>query len=522
MPSSRIGKPERRRRAQERERTLKGAAIVPITTSLPRTVPSICPECRTGIPAEEYVDGGRVMMRKECPEHGLFSDIVFSDAEMFLDLEKWHLADGLGFEDAVSREGSCPERCGICASHTTHTSLANIDLTGRCNLSCGVCFADANRQAYELSFEQAAATLRRLRDQRPAKAMAVQFSGGEPTVHPRFLDIVSEAREQGFSHIQAATNGLKFADPGYAARAREAGLQYLYFQMDGVSDEVFRALRGRDLFETKLRVIESARRAGLRIIFVPTVVKGVNDGQIGDLCRLAFENMDVVSGISFQPMTFTGRYPEEERLLGRFTLSDMAREVGDQTGMTRKDDWFPLGAAAPLVRFAGALAGETFVNHTCHPHCGIMTLLFVDKERNAVPVTRFLDLLPLLEDVDRLAAVTRGGGFKPLSKMKALFALGRHFHAERAPEGLDFTRFLKTLDGFADKKYTWRSEYAAHTYKTFFILGMHFMDAYNYDLERLSRCGVHYSAPDGNLYPFCSYNSGPTHRTRIEDDFARR
>jgi uncharacterized radical SAM superfamily Fe-S cluster-containing enzyme len=507
----------------EGARTLGGAPIVPATRLLPKTVPSLCPECARPIPAEEYVDAGRVMMRKRCPEHGPFTDLVFSDAGMFLALESWQTGDGRGFENAESCEGACPDRCGICSAHTTHTSLANIDLTSRCNLACDVCFADADRQqAYELSFEQAAAALAKLRAQRPAPAFAVQFSGGEPTIHPRFLEIVAEAARQGFSHIQAATNGLKLADPAFAAAAREAGLQYLYLQMDGVTDDVFRTLRGRDLLATKLRAIESARRAGLRIIFVPTVVKGVNDGQVGDLFRLAFENLDVVSGISFQPMTFTGRYPESERLAKRFTLSDLAHAFDAQAGVTQNDDWFPLSAAAPLIRFAGSLAGTTFVNHACHPHCGIMSLLFVDEKRRAVPLTRFLDLKGLLSDVDRLARAGGGGGagFKALSKMKALHALNHHFRGDRAPEGLGFTRFLQTLDGFADKKYTWRKEYAGHTYKTFFVLGMHFMDGYNYDLERVSRCGVHYSAPDGRLYPFCSYNSGPTHRTRVEDALA--
>jgi uncharacterized radical SAM superfamily Fe-S cluster-containing enzyme len=152
-----------------------------------------------------------------------------------------------------------------------------------------------------------------------------------------------------------------------------------------------------------------------------------------------------------------------------------------------------------------------------------MSLLFVDAKRNAVPLTRFLDLKGLLADVDRLSR-SGGGvpGFKALSKAKAFHALHHHFRGDRAPEGLGFTRFLQTLDGFADKKYTWDGGYEGYTYKTFYVLGMHFMDGYNYDLERVSRCGVHYSAPDGRLYPFCTYNSGPTHRTRVEDGLARR
>ncbi|HWU39929.1 MAG TPA: hypothetical protein VN203_19940, partial [Candidatus Acidoferrum sp.] len=136
--------------------------------------------------------------------------------------------------------------------------------------------------------------------------------------------------------------------------------------------------------------------------------------------------------------------------------------------------------------------------------------------RRAVPITRFLDLYRLLKDVDELAGKTRKSRIRILSRVRALRALSRHFHADRAPEGLTFFRFLQTLDGFADKRYSWDDGYRGYTYKTFYVLGMHFMDAYNYDLERVSRCGVHYSSPDGKIYPFCTYNSGPTFRNRVE------
>ena len=499
-------------------RTLEGRPIPPIARSLPRTIPSLCPECLRTIPADEFIEDGRVVLRKTCEMHGTFRDIIFSDAELFLRMEEWHFGDGQGFANpAGEAEGECPHRCGICAWHTSHTSLANVDLTSRCNLACPVCFADANGHPYELSFEQAQETLRRLRAQRPAPAFAVQFTGGEPTVHPRFLDIVASAKAQGFSHIQVASNGLKLGDPDFACRAREAGLQYVYLQMDGTTDDVFLKVRGRALLDRKLAVLQSARKAGLRVIFVPTILKGVNDHQVGDLFRLAFEHLDVLSGISFQPVTFSGRVPEGDRMRQRFTLSDFAREFSAQTGLTHpREDWFPLSSAVPLIRYAGALTGAALVNHTCHPHCGLMTLLFVDQNRQAVPITRFLDLYPLLKDIEGLAAKAPRTRIKALSKLRALRALNRYFHPDRAPEGLTFLRFLQTLDGFADKKYAWDARYRGYTYKTFYLAGMHFMDAYNYDLERVARCGVHYSAPDGKIYPFCSYNSGPTYRKRVE------
>ena len=502
--------------------TLGGENVLPVRTTLPKETSSLCPECLRTISAELFEENGRVMMRKRCPDHGTFTDVIFSDVEMYLRLEQWYFGDGEGFADPVDGLGKeCPNRCGICGSHSTHTSLANIDLTGRCNLSCAICFADANRNPHEPSFEQVVEMLRRLRAQRPAPAFAVQFTGGEPTLHPQFLEIVAKAREMGFSHLQAATNGIRFADPEFARRARDAGLQYLYLQMDGTTDDVFLKIRGKALLDTKLRVIDSARKAGLRVIFVPTIVKGVNDHQIGDLCRLAFEHLDVLSGISFQPMTFTGRYPESERARLRFTLSDLSREFSCQTGFTRSlEDWFPLNAAVPLVRYAGAVTGNVPVNHACHPHCGLMTLFFIDRNRNAVPITRFLDLQGLLRELDRLSASAAKSRVKALSKIRALQAFHRFFLEEQAPEGLTFLRFLKTLDGFADKKYSWDGKFEGYTYKTFYVLGMHFMDAYNYDLERVSRCGVHYSAPDGRIYPFCTYNSGPMHRHRIENSIA--
>jgi len=510
------------------ETTAKPVGVMPggrnasrIATSLPKSTRSLCPECLAVVPATLSAEDGKVWMRKSCPSHGTFGDIVFSDAGMYLRMEEWYFGDGNGFSNPAESAARCPERCGICAEHTTHTSLANLDLTSRCNLSCSVCFADANRHPSDLPFEQAVGALRRLRAQRPAPAFAVQFSGGEPTLHPRFLDIVSAAREMGFSHIQAATNGLKFGDPDFSRRARDAGLQYLYLQMDGVTDDVFRELRGAELMEAKRKAIDSARKAGLRVMFVPTIARGVNDHQIGALYRLAFEHLDVVSGISFQPVTFTGRSPEADRLRLRFTLSDLAREFSAQTGVTHPVlDWFPLNSAVPLVRFAGAVSGTTPVNHACHPHCGLMTLLFVDSRGNAVPVTRFLDLHGLLREADRLSGVVRKGRVKALSGIRMLQAFHRFFDGESAPEGLTFYRFLKTLDGFADKRYSWEERFRGYTYKTFYVLGMHFMDAYNFDLERVSRCGVHYAAPDGRTYPFCTYNSGPVFRRRVEKGIA--
>jgi uncharacterized radical SAM superfamily Fe-S cluster-containing enzyme len=502
----------------ENKSTLTGSPISPLIRGLPRTTSSLCPECLAVIQATEYESDGKVLMTKECSKHGVFNDIISSDAGIFLDLERWHFRDGRGFSNPqVTGATNCPSECGICNMHMTHTAVANVDITGKCNLNCNICFADSNTHLYEPSFEEIFGMLKRLRQEKPAPCTTVQFTGGEPTIHPDFLDILRASRDLGFTHIQVASNGLKLADPEFAMKARDAGLQYVYLQMDGVTDEVFERIRGRRLLEIKLKVIESARKAGLRIIFVPTVIRGVNDHELGDLVRLAFDNLDVLTGISVQPIVFTGRFPEEHRMKERYTLADMILDMSRQTGITDPyRDWFSLNSATPFVRLAEALTGASISNHACHPHCGAMSLLFVDKKRKAVPVTRFFDLFPALKDIEGLAEGEKKRRFRIFSKLRILDVLRRHFKPECAPNDLTFTKFLKTLDGYADKKYTWTDKYKGHTYKTFFIFGMHFMDNYNYDLQRIRRCAVHYSAVDGRLYPFCTYNSGHTFRNLVE------
>ena len=168
---------------------------------------------------------------------------------------------------------------------------------------------------------------------------------------------------------------------------------------------------------------------------------------------------------------------------------------------------------------SGFTLTASVTNHTCHPHCGAMTVLFIDKKRNAVPITKFMDFFNALKDIETLASKTYRKKFKMFSQLKILNILHKHFKKENAPKGLSFTKFLKTLDGYTDKKYTWTDEYKGHAYKTFFIFGMHFMDNYNYDLQRIKRCAVHYSAVDGKLYPFCTYNSGYTFRNRVEKQY---
>ncbi len=507
------------------EVTYTGAPIKPLQKGLPKQTESLCPECTKVIAADIFADGGKVVMEKCCPEHGQFRDIVFSDVELYLKMEEWNFGDNLGLSNPQVEGGkSCPDDCGLCSMHTSHTALANVDLTNRCNLTCPVCFANANVAGYiyEPDLEQVRTMLNTLRGERPVDGRVVQFSGGEPTIHPQFFQILSMARDMGFTHIQAATNGIELANIEFARQAKAAGLATLYLQFDGVTDDIYRRVRGQSLLSIKMQVIENCRATGMKVVFVPTIVKGLNDDQVGDIVRVAIENVDTVSGISFQPVAFTGRIAKHELLAKRFTLSDLARCVSEQTGITDpRADWFPLACVTPFSKLTAALRGTGVPTISAHPQCSLGTYFFVDeRSKHAVPITRFVDVPNMLQDMEELSRSAGKSRLKLYSKVKTWNSLKKHFRPELAPPGLTFTKFLQTLQGMTNKKLGRDGKDGTFTYRTLLVAGMHFQDAYNYDIERVKRCVIHYAAPDGKLYPFCTYNSGPCYREKIERQFA--
>jgi uncharacterized radical SAM superfamily Fe-S cluster-containing enzyme len=497
--------------------TYAGARIRPVVRELPKTVETLCPECARPLVGRVYEWQGDVHMEKTCPEHGYVRDRVCTNGALYRKLQRWSFREGAGVSNPrVDGASSCPASCGLCSMHQSHTMLGQIDLTNRCNLSCPICFANANAQGYvvEPTFPEVTALLRQLRGYRPVPASAVQLTGGEPTIHPDFLAIVAKAKELGFSHVQAASNGIRFAEPGFARAAAAAGLHTVYLQFDGVDDRVHEQTRGRPLLEVKRRALESIHAAGMKVCLVPTVVKGVNDDQVGPILRFAIEHIHVVSAIAYQPVSFTGRIDPGERAARRYTLGDLASDLAATGAVDPMRDFYPLSVVAPLSRLMAALTGDPKITATSHPACSAGTYFVVDPRGNAVPITRFLDVEGLFSELDRMAAQVEGSWFRALHKLRVPGLFARHFRPEGAPEGLTVRTFLHALRGMTDKRIG-RGKAGERTYRTLLAAGMHFQDRFNYDVERVKRCVIHYSTPEG-MFPFCAYNCGPVHRTWIE------
>jgi hypothetical protein len=397
-----------------------------------------------------------------------------------------------------------------------------VDLTNRCNMNCPICFANSGAVGYvaQPDFDQVVRQLQALRDLRPTPCTAVQFTGGEPTIHPDFLRIVDRARAMGFSHIQIATNGIRLADPDFARRAAEAGLHVLYLQFDGVGPEAYRQTRNfPGIWEKKLAAIENARRWDMKVCLVPTLVKGVNDDQVGPIIRFAAEHIDVVSAISFQPVSFSGRIAPDELEARRYTLGDLAHGIAEATGASALADMYPLSVVVPFSQFLEAITGQPKIRSSCHTDCAFGTYFLVSPTGQLVPFPRVVDIEGLFTDMNRLARRLAGKGTLGwLDKLRVMRMFRRHFRPERAPAGLDVRTFIKSLQGLVDKS-VGRGESGRTTYRTLMCAGMHFQDRYNYDVERTKRCVILYSTPAG-IFPFCSYNCGPGYRPVVEQALA--
>ena len=535
-----VRQPRQAAHPRQPRRTFSGAPIRPILHGLPRTVETLCPECSALILGRYFVADEIVWIEKTCPEHGYFRDKVNTDVPMFLKAARSGFQDERGvLHPQVTDAKHCPTDCGLCSQHHSTSCLAQIDLTNRCNLTCPVCFASANQAGYlaEPSYELVVEELRALRRQFPHPATAIQFTGGEPTTHPDFFRIVRATRELGFSHIQIATNGIHIADLAFAEQAAAAGLHTLYLQFDGVEDENYIKLRGKPLLETKLRALENCRTTGMKICFVPTIVKTVNDDQVGKIFRLAVENADVVSAIAYQPVSFSGRISHHERMQKRYTLGDLAHDVAACSGADLERDFFPLNFVTPLARILQALDGKPKIRSSCHCDCAFGTYFFVTPDKQAIPMPRVFDLPKLMTGLNDLAGrIERTRGPKafqawasdptaplPRANWRDWLSLLRVFlgsyqwrHGDRRITPLTF---MHTLRGMTNKNYG-RGEKGQTTFRTLMAAGMHFMDRYNYDTERIKRCVILYSTPDG-MYPFCTINCGPTYRPYIENMIAQ-
>jgi uncharacterized radical SAM superfamily Fe-S cluster-containing enzyme len=501
----------------------------------PRETDSLCPTCvkqvREGvinksipleilmnshpgeIKAQIVEENGQVVMKKTCPTHGEFVDVMATDPAFLERIESlFYGRDFKAAEDKhVHHHGTSDIKFG-------RGAVLTVDLTNRCNMMCNPCFMDANQVGYvhEPTFEDTKAILDRAVSFKPRRQIIILFSGGEPTIAPHFLESVAYAKKIGFYRILAATNGIRYAeDIEFCKAAKEAGQHGVYLQFDGTNDEDNKHRGVGNLFDVKLKAIENLASVGIKVTLVTTIVNSWNNNGIGSIVKFAAENIDKVQTIAFQPVSFTGRdedVKDADRIAQRYTLSGMTHDLKEQLGGVLEPlrDWFPLSSYSAFTSVMDMLQGADapwgWSSCNCHPNCGIFTLIVVNKNTNQM--TSLFDFFNYERFMKDVSVITDT-------------AIMRNFDAGKAPEGFPISQILNlfrpsSANSNSDRNDRMQTREDDDPWRVLCVEGMWFQDLFNYDFRRTEMCVIPYGTQEGEV-SFCAYNTGVGWRQIIEE-----
>ena len=484
---------------------------------------SVCPECLARIPANRVQVGEDVYLQKTCPEHGDFSTIIWRGLPAF---SSWVRPKTPSFPKNPFTEVNkgCPYDCGLCPEHEQQSCCVLLEVTQRCDLHCPVCFADAAKKPVgttaqpDLSMAEIGSWYERLLT--AGGPFNIQLSGGEPCVRDDLPEIIRLGRSYGFSFFQLNTNGLRLArDYAYLQELKNAGLSTVFLQFDGTEDSIYKIIRGREILAQKLAVIERCKKLDIGVVLVPTLAPGINTADIGNILRLALNNMPTVRGVHFQPVSYFGRYPHDPENSDRITIPEVIRAVSEQTdGLIGTESFCPPGGENALCSFHanfvqmpdGSLKALTRhkVQTNQREIDPLPTSPILTPESDPIPTSPILkykngggaELVPTTSN----AGCCCGSAGTVIPVEAALGAarsrefVAEHWSSPATPEQGEKSEgpSLGEWDVFLERKRT----------HTFCISGMAFQDAWTLDLERLRGCYIHTASPDGRLVPFCAYN----------------
>ena len=473
---------------------------VPLTRRLDRDevflelTKSICPVCKAVIDAEINIRDGKVFLRKRCREHGRFEALLYSDAEMYMDSQRYNKPGTIPLQTQTEVRDGCPLDCGLCPDHKQHACVGLIEVNSSCNLDCPVCFADSGHHpdSFSLTRDQVEAGLDAF-VAAEGEPEVVMFSGGEPSIHPRIIEFCALAGDKGIRNVVLNTNGLRLAhDPGFANALAELGVK-IYLQFDGLDEATHLALRGRDLRRAKSLALDRCAEAGLPVMLVAAVEVGINTHELGALVRHGIAH-PAVRGVAFQPVTHAGRHISFDPRQ-RLTNADIIHGLVDQC-----PDWF--------------CPSDFFPVPCCAPTCRSISYLLAD-EQDVLPISR---LLPMEQHLDYIANralpdPTLRGMLEGLWSASAVPGAAGTVERLRGalaslelPDGLTAIASA-ALDACVACGIHLPDALSELASKAFMIVIQDFQDAYTLNVRQLMKCCVEQITPDGRLIPFCAYNS---------------
>jgi uncharacterized radical SAM superfamily Fe-S cluster-containing enzyme len=435
---------------------------------------SICPECRRPIDAHIVLRDGKVLIRKRCREHGRFEALLYADAQAYTSQARFNKPGTIPRAFSSRVEHGCPHDCGLCPDHQQHACLGIIEINSACNMQCPLCFADAGH-GFSLTLQEVEDILDGF-VRTEGYPEVVQFSGGEPTIHPQIVPMLRAAKSRHIRHVMLNTNGKRIAnDDAFLLELAEIQ-PAIYFQFDGFSSETYRVIRGEpDILDEKLRALDRLADTGCKVVLVPAIERGVNDHEVGDIIRFGMRHPAVL-GVNFQPAFHAGRFMPHDPLQ-RMTIPDILRLIEEQTESTlRVSDFVPVPC--------------------CFPTCNSVTYAYVDGD-TVLPIARLLDVEDYLDYISN--RILPGLGDDVLKALEGLWSSSAVPGSSKAtmdlltscaacqlPEGLD-------IRGVAERM--------------FMVMLQDFMDPWTFNQKNVMKCCKEFLLPGGAQIPFCAYNS---------------
>ncbi|MFY9909441.1 MAG: radical SAM protein [Candidatus Sulfotelmatobacter sp.] len=434
---------------------------------------SICPKCRRVIDAKVVLRDNKVFMRKRCPDCGPFEALVYGDAEAYTSFGKFNKPGTIPLAYRTEIREGCPYDCGLCPDHQQHTCLGIIEVNSACNMGCPLCFSDAG-PAFNLTLEEVEQMLDDF-VRTEGKPEVIQFSGGEPTIHPQIIEFVRAAKQRNISFVMINTNGKRIArDDRFLEQLNEAR-PALYFQFDGFDSETNRILRGEpDLLDQKLRALDRLAQIGLSVTLVPAIEREVNEHEIGKIVDFAIQH-PAVRGINFQPAFHAGRHDHHDPLK-RMTIPDVLKLIEGQTnGKFRTSDFVPVPC--------------------CFPTCNSVTYAFVDGDQ-ITPLPRVVNVHDYLDYISNRVLPDFS-----LEVKRALEGLWSSSSVAGSKQSADQLVLSCPACGIPDFNI---GDLAKNM---IMIMVQDFMDPWTFNQKNLMKCCKEFLLPGGKQIPFCAYNT---------------
>lgn len=453
---------------------------------------SLCGTCLRRVEAKVVIQDDNVYLHKWCPEHRFQKVLISTDPDYFK-LTRQTLKPGqMPLKFNTPMKYGCPYDCGLCPDHEQHSCLTLIEVTDACNLNCPVCYAESgtHRATQHRPLEQIEFMLDAI-VRNEGEPDVVQISGGEPTIHPQFWDILDAAKRRPIKHLMLNTNGVKIArDRDFAQRlaSYKRGFE-LYLQFDSLRPGPLIELRGEDLTDVRHRAIERLNELSINTTLVVTLKKGLNDDEIGPILDFAVRQ-PCVRGVTFQPVQHAGRVEDFDPAADRLTLAEVRQQILSQSSLFRAHDVVPVpchpdclamayALKLPAVKCAELQAG---LEHTA-----------VVGDQLVVPLTGLVDPQLLLHGEGNTILYEQNQRLKEL--LFGLFSTG----ASPDSSARHMAHLLCCLPTvMVPTELSYRN--------LFRVIIMQFLDQHNFDVRSVKKTCVHIAQPDGRIIPFDTFN----------------